>query len=47
MKQHRMKGIYYWGPWLSNNAGAMLTTPNQSKPSNIQPQAQAAIKHCF
>jgi hypothetical protein len=47
MKQHKMKGIYYWGPWMSTNAGAMLTAPNPNKPSNIQPQAQAAIKRCF
>jgi hypothetical protein len=47
MKQHRMRGIYYWGPWLSSNAGSMLKTPNPAKPSNIQPLAQAAIKRCF
>jgi len=44
MKQHRMRGIYYWGPWLSTSDRAMLTTPSHSKPSDIQPLAQRAIR---
>ena len=47
MKQHRMKGIYYWGPWLSTNNGSMLTKANPNRPSNIQPLAQRAIRRCF
>jgi hypothetical protein len=47
MKQHRMKGIYYWGPWLATSNGAMLASANPKKPSNIQPLAQLAIKRCF
>jgi hypothetical protein len=47
MKQHKMRGIYFWGPWLSTSAGAMLTAPNPNKPSNIQPLAKTAIRHCF
>jgi len=47
VKQHKMRGIYYWGPWLSTSSGAMLMVPNPNRPSNIQPQAQAAIKRCF
>lgn len=46
-KQHSMKGIYYWGPWLGNNDGSMLTVPTPTQSSNIQPAAQVAIKHCF
>jgi hypothetical protein len=47
MKQHGMKGIYYWGPWVGANAGSMLKAPNPNRPSDIQPEAQAAIKACF
>ena len=47
MKQHQMRGIYYWGPWLGFNSGSMLTQPTPSEPTNIQPLAQAAIKKCF
>ncbi len=47
MKEHRMKGIYYWGPWLSTSNGSMLAKPNPNKPSNIQPLAQRAIRRCF
>jgi hypothetical protein len=47
MKQHKMKGIYYWGPWLATSNGAMLSKPNPNKPSNIQPLAQSALRRCF
>jgi len=47
MKSHHMKGIYYWGPFLSNNSGSMLRYPNPGRTSDIQPAAQLAIKKCF
>jgi hypothetical protein len=47
MKQHHMRGIYYWGAWVGINAGALLKKPNSAYPTNLQPAAQAAIKKCF
>jgi len=47
MKQHRMKGIYFWGPWLTSTNGQMLTAPDASKPSDIQPLAKSAVRRCF
>lgn len=47
VKQHKMRGIYFWGPWLTAHQGSMYTAPNPSQPSNIQPQGAAAIKACF
>ena len=47
MKQHKMKGIYFWGPWLANSDGAMLTKPDAAKASDIQPKAATEIKRCF
>lgn len=46
-KTHKMRAIYFWGPWLTANGGAMLSAPDPSKPSNIQPATQAAIRSCF
>ena len=47
MKQHKMKGIYFWGPWMGTNGGSMLKQPDPARPSDIQPATQQAIKHCF
>ena len=47
MKQHHMQGIYYWGPWLGNKRGSMLTKPDAKRPSDIQPESKASIRHCF
>jgi hypothetical protein len=47
MKQRHLQGIYFWGPFLTTNAGKMLTQPDEYVPSNIQPLAQKAIKKCF
>ncbi len=47
VKDHHLRGIYYWGPWLSHHGGALLTAPDRSRPTDIQPAAQAAIKTCF
>ena len=47
MKQHKMRGIYYFGPWMGSDKGAMLTSPSPSRPSDIQPASRSAIKRCF
>lgn len=47
MKEHQMKGIYFWGPLLAVNGGGLLTSPNPNQSGNLQPQAQTAIKNCF
>jgi len=47
MKQHAMRGIYYFGPWVSTHRGSMLTSPSPAHPSDIQPASRAAIKRCF
>lgn len=47
MKQHGMRGIYYFGPWMGTNRGAMLTSPSPGRPSDIQPGSRAEIKRCF
>jgi hypothetical protein len=47
VKQHHLRGIYYWGPWLSYANGALLTAPDPDRPTDIQPAAQAAVKTCF
>lgn len=47
MKQHHMKGIYYWGPWLGNDDGSMLINPDAKRPTDIQPASKVAISHCF
>ena len=46
-KQQRMRGIYFWGPWLGNRGGALLTQPSPALTMDIQPAAQIAIKSCF
>jgi hypothetical protein len=47
MKEHAFKGIYFWGPSFSNNAGGLPTAPDMGSLTDIQPQAQVAIKNCF
>jgi hypothetical protein len=47
MKVKHLQGVYFWGPFLTSNAGKMLSTPTPTSSSNIQPLAQTAIKKCF
>lgn len=47
MKQHGLRGIYYWGPWMGSRGGSLLTSPDPAHPTNIQPAARAAIRRCF
>jgi hypothetical protein len=47
MKQHAMRGIYFYGPWMGTHDGNMLTSPSPARPSDIQPGSRAAIRRCF
>jgi hypothetical protein len=47
MKQHMLRGIYFWGPWLARDGGSLPTVADTSHPSNLQPAGQLAIKKCF
>lgn len=47
MKQHQMRGIYYWGVWMGGHRGSLLTSPSSSHPSNIQPASRSSIRRCF
>lgn len=46
-EQHKMEGIYFWGPWLTTYAGALPTKPDTQMTSYIQPEGATAIKKCF
>lgn len=46
-KQHKMKGIYFWGSILTDHGGALLSAPNPSATGEIQPLSQKAIRACF
>jgi hypothetical protein len=46
-KAHQLAGIYFWGAQLAFNSGKLITQPDPSQPTEIQPQSQAAIKACF
>jgi hypothetical protein len=47
MKTHKLAGIYFWGPQFSYNSGNLTTTSDSTQPTELQPQAQAAISACF
>jgi len=47
MNEHKLRGIYFWGPWLARNNGLLPTGPDYHHPNNIQPLGQLAIKKCF
>ncbi len=47
MKQHKMRGIFYWGPWLGIDSGLLPVTPDPKLATDIQPAGQAAIEKCF
>jgi hypothetical protein len=47
VKQHHLRGLYFWGAWLSRNGGSLPTAPSPGRPSDIQPAAQVAIRECF
>jgi hypothetical protein len=46
-EQHKLQGIYYWGPWLTSYAGALPKEPLTQAPSDIQPAGSTAIRKCF
>jgi hypothetical protein len=47
MKAHKFAGVYFWGPEFSYNSGKLPTTSDSTHPTELQPQAQSAIKACF
>jgi hypothetical protein len=47
MKEHQFAGIYFWGPQFSFNFGKLLTVPQPTQPTELQPETQAAIRACF
>jgi hypothetical protein len=47
VKQHDLAGLYFLGPWLNLSQGTLLSGPDPSDPLNLQPRAQAAVRHCF
>jgi hypothetical protein len=47
VKNHRVGGLYFWGPQLYFNFGNLMTQPNPNQPTELQPAAQAAIRKCF
>jgi hypothetical protein len=47
VKTHKLEGIYFWGPQFAYNFGKLITKPDPSQPTEMQPQSQAAIKACF
>lgn len=46
-KAHKMRGIYFWGPVLTDGGGALPAAPDTTVTGNIQPLTQKAIKACF
>ncbi|MGD0394449.1 MAG: pentapeptide repeat-containing protein [Acidimicrobiales bacterium] len=47
VKERKIAGLYFWGPWLYYNSGKLMTKPDPTQPSELQPAAQAAIRKCF
>ena len=47
VKEHKIGGLYFWGPWLYYNSGKLMTKPDPGQTSELQPLAQAAIRKCF
>ena len=47
VRHFKLRGIYFWGPWLAGNSGSMLAAPDPARPVNIQPATRAAISSCF
>jgi uncharacterized protein YjbI with pentapeptide repeats len=47
VKEHKMQGLYFWGPELTFNLGNLIAQPDSTQPSELQPAAQAAIRKCF
>jgi hypothetical protein len=46
-KQHKMRGIYFWGSVLTDHGGALLKTASSLTPGELQPLTQKAIAACF
>jgi hypothetical protein len=46
-KQNKFAGIYFWGSYLTENNGKLLTSPSSAVPQNMQPASQRVVKECF
>ncbi|MGD0394633.1 MAG: hypothetical protein ABSC41_18545 [Acidimicrobiales bacterium] len=46
-KDHKLGGIYFWGPQFTYNFGNLTAKPDPGETSELQPAAQAAIRACF
>ncbi len=46
-KDHKLGGIYFWGPLFDYNSGNLMRQPDPSQRSELQPATQAAIRACF
>jgi hypothetical protein len=46
-KNNKLEGLYFWGPELYYNFGKLITQPDPTQPSELQPATQAAIHKCF
>ena len=46
-RDHKLGGIYFWGPQFTYKFGTLTTQPDPAQTSELQPAAQAAIRACF
>ncbi|MGD0394636.1 MAG: pentapeptide repeat-containing protein [Acidimicrobiales bacterium] len=47
VKQHKIGGVYFWGPQFYYNFGNLITKPDPGQASELQPASQTAIRKCF
>jgi uncharacterized protein YjbI with pentapeptide repeats len=47
VKEHKIGGLYFWGPWFYYRGGKLMTQPDPVQSSELQPASQAAIRKCF
>ncbi len=46
-KDHKLGGVYFWGPEFNFNFGNLMTSTTSSQPDELQPAGQTAIRACF
>ena len=46
-KAHKLEGLYFWGPNLPYHQGSLMTQPDPTQPTELQPAAQSVIRSCF
>lgn len=47
VKSHGMAGVYFWGSYLTQSSGRLLSHQSTSSPQNMQPLTQKVVKACF